>query len=186
MNVRKLGLYRKDNKWIQRNKGLSSDVYLEWEVSVQCRKRAGQALSGLIVCTAPERGKWLFSFSLFSLDPVGIYHPGSRALKDNTRKHKREIHFQATKHRSRPNGPGSMSESFGSIASSSVKGRRQLCLSPKTRLFRLAGKVPSGDKRKEPHILFVIKQILWNFKSLYSKSKNIIKQFEGKGKTLVS
>ena len=29
MKVRKLGLYRKDNKWIQRNKGLSSDVYLE-------------------------------------------------------------------------------------------------------------------------------------------------------------
>lgn len=29
MNVRKLGLYGKDNKWIQRNKGLSFDVYLE-------------------------------------------------------------------------------------------------------------------------------------------------------------
>jgi len=29
MNARKLGLYGKDNKWIQRNKGLSFDVYLE-------------------------------------------------------------------------------------------------------------------------------------------------------------
>lgn len=115
-----------------------------------------------------RRGKWLFSFSLLSLDPVGIYHPGSRALKDNTREHKREIHFQATKHRSRPNGPGSMSESFGSIASSSVKGRRQLCLSPKTRLFRLAGKVPSGDKRKELHVLFVIKKKLSTSLKVYT------------------
>lgn len=29
MNVRKPGLYGKDNKWIQRNKGLSFDVYLK-------------------------------------------------------------------------------------------------------------------------------------------------------------
>lgn len=46
-----------------------------------------------------------------------------------------------------------MSESFGSTASSSVNGRRQLCLSPKTRLFRLAGKVPSEGKGEEFHIL---------------------------------
>lgn len=111
-------------------------------------------LSRLTVCTALEKGKQLFSFSLFPLDPVGTYHPSSRTSKDNTKEeYKRDIHFQAMECITCPNGPGSTSESFGSAASSSVNGRRQLCLSPKTRLFRLAGRVPSEDKGKEPHIL---------------------------------
>lgn len=42
--------------------------------------------------------------------------------------------------------PGSTSESLVSKASSSVNGRRQLCLSPKARRFLLAGKVPSENK----------------------------------------
>lgn len=83
-----------------------------------------------------------------------------RSSKGNAGVHKTEIHFQTMEHISCPNRPGSTSESLGSMASSSVNGRRQLCLSPKARLFRLAGKVPSEGKRKGFHILFVTKLTL--------------------------
>ena len=92
-------------------------------------------------------GKGAFSLSLFFptflwilLGSVILAKGHQRNSRDT---HKRQNQVQTTEQRSCPFIPGSMSESFGSIASSSVNGRRQLCLSPKALLFRLAGKVPS-------------------------------------------
>lgn len=92
-------------------------------------------------------GKGAFSLSFFFFTFLWIFLESMILTKGHQRNsgdtHKRQIQVQTTEQRSCPFIPGSMSESFGSIASSSVNGRRQLCLSPKARLFRLAGKVPS-------------------------------------------
>lgn len=79
-----------------------------------------------------------------------------------------------------------MSESFGSMASSSVKGCRQLCLSPKARLFRLAGKVPSKQKRKESRGLFICDTTNLPRANPYDKNGTESDQCKGKGTIEVS
>lgn len=101
-----------------------------------------------------KRGFLIFFFTFLPI-PLGSVILAKGHQRDSGETHKRQIQVQTIEQRSCPFKPGSMSESFGSITSSSVNGCRQLCLSPKARLFRLAGKVPSKGKGKESHGLFI-------------------------------
>lgn len=102
--------------------------------------------SGLTYTTVGKR-RWFFTYSDTLWDSKGINQDTKK--KKNTERDGEMLNSKQWNSSSCPNRPGSISESFGSITSSSVNGRRQLCLSPKARLFRLAGKVPSVGKGKK-------------------------------------
>lgn len=130
-NGRKPGLYGKDNKWIQRNKGCLL-MCISSERS-QCSAGSREGIGSFRPDHMHSTRKGKVAFFILSLLFRPCRHLSSwfkRPWKDNTREHQ-EWSLSSNKTQISPKRTWSMSESFGSIASSSVKEAKTALLVPK-------------------------------------------------------